>query len=95
MSGSNLSEGIWCGQSIFGNTNKLKSSNEKVKKLQKLINEVQKKTKQNRKKQKVYFMPESIEYAHRKCEKVNTQKIKQSYRILEYPEFCSGQVKCC
>ena len=26
------------------------------------------------KKQKVYFMPESIEYAHRKCEKVNTHK---------------------
>jgi len=24
-----------------------------------------------------------------------TQKIKQSYRILEYPEFCSGQVKYC
>jgi len=24
--------------------------------------------------QKVYFMPESIEYAHRKCEKVNTHK---------------------
>jgi len=41
--------------------------------LQKLINEVQNKTKQNRKKQ-VYFMPESIEYAHRKCEKVNAHK---------------------
>ena len=46
----------------------------KVKKLQKLISEVQKKTKQNRKKQKVHFMPESIECAHRKCEKVNTHK---------------------
>jgi len=46
----------------------------KGKKIQKLINDVQKKTKQNRKKQKVYFMPESIEYAHRKCEKVNTHK---------------------
>jgi len=45
-----------------------------VKKLQKLINEVQNKTKQNRKKTKVYFMPESIEYAHRKCKKVNTHK---------------------
>jgi len=52
----------------------LKSSNKKVKNVQKLFNEVQKKTKQNRKKQKVYFMPESIEYAHRKCEKVNTHK---------------------
>ena len=46
----------------------------KGKKIQNLINDVQKKTKQNRKKQKVYFMPESIEYAHRKCEKVNTHK---------------------
>jgi len=27
-----------------------------------------------KKKQKVYFMSESIEYAHRKCEKVNTHK---------------------
>ena len=53
----------------------------KVKKLQKLINEVQKKTKQNRKKQKVYFMSESIEYAHRKCETVNTKKIKQGGNI--------------
>jgi len=24
-----------------------------------------------------------------------TQKIKQSYRILEYTVFCSGQGKCC
>ena len=46
----------------------------KVKKLQKPIHEVQKKTKQNKKKQKVYFMPESIEYAHRKCENANTHK---------------------
>ena len=46
----------------------------KMKKLQKLSNEVQKKTKQHRKKQKVYFMPESIEYAHRKYEKANTHK---------------------
>jgi len=45
-----------------------------VKKLQKLINELQKKTKQHRKKQAVYFMLESIEYAHRKYEKVNTHK---------------------
>ena len=47
---------------------------QKVKKLEKLINEVQKKTKQNRKTQKVYFMPKSIECAHRKYEKVNTHK---------------------
>jgi len=34
------------------------------------------KTKQSKieKKQKVYFMPESIEYAHRKYEKVSTHK---------------------
>ena len=74
MSGSNLSEGFWCGQSIFNNTKKLKNSNIKSKKVTKLINEVQKKTKQNRKKQKVYFMPKSIECAHRKYEKVNTHK---------------------
>ena len=47
-----------------------------MQKLQKLINEVQKKTKQHRKKRKLYFQPESIEYAHRKYEKVNTQKNK-------------------
>jgi len=36
------------------------------------------KTKQikTEKKQKVYFMPESIEYAHRKCEKVIHTKNK-------------------
>ena len=50
MSGSNLSEGIWCGQNIFSNIKKLKNStNKKVKKLQTLIKEVQKKKKQNRK----------------------------------------------
>jgi len=49
-----------------------------------------------KKKQKVYFISESIEYAHRKREKVNTHKIiQQSYRILEYTVFYSGQVKCC
>jgi len=32
------------------------------------------KTKQNRKKQKMYFHAESIEFAHRIYEKVNTQK---------------------
>ena len=48
---------------FFSNTKKLKNSNKKIKKLQKLINEVQKKTTQDRKKQIVYFMPESIEYA--------------------------------
>ena len=59
MSGSNLSEGIWCGQNIFSNIKKLKNStNKKVKKLQKLIEEVQKKTKPNRKKPRVYLYVE-------------------------------------
>ena len=35
MSGSNLSEGNWCGQSIFSNTMKLKNSNIKCKKVTK------------------------------------------------------------
>ena len=35
MSGSNLSEGNWCGQSIFSNTKKLKNSNIKSKKFTK------------------------------------------------------------
>jgi len=42
MSGSNFSEGNWCGKSIFSNTKKLKS-----KKVTKTY-EVKKKTKQNR-----------------------------------------------
>jgi len=56
---------------------KLKNSNKKIEKLQKLINEIEKKTKQNRKKpkkQKAYFMPKSIECAHMKYERVNTHK---------------------
>ena len=59
---------------IFLTIQKNEKIMKKVKKLQKLINEVQKKTKQHRKKQKVYFMPKSIAYAHRKYEKVNTHK---------------------
>ena len=44
MSGSNLSEGFWCGQNIFSNIKKLKNStNKKVKKSQKLIKEALKK----------------------------------------------------
>ena len=74
ISGSNLSEGNWFGQSIFSNTKKLKNSNIKSKKVRKTY-EVQKKTKQNKKKQKVYFiMPKSIECAHKKYKKVNTHK---------------------
>jgi len=40
-------------------------------------------------------MSRSIECAHRKYEKVSVNKNKQSYRILEYTVFCSGQGKCC
>jgi len=35
MSGSNLSEGNWCGKRIFSNTKKLKNSNIKSKKVTK------------------------------------------------------------
>ena len=54
MSGSNLSEGFWCGYNIFSNIKKLKYNNKKVEKLQKLINEVQKKTSKTEK-EKVYL----------------------------------------
>ena len=40
-------------------------------------------------------MPKSIECAHRKYEKVNVHKNKESYRILEYTVIRSGQGKCC
>ena len=53
MSGSNLSEGFWCGYNIFSNIKELKYNNKKVEKLQKLINEVQKKTSKTEK-EKVY-----------------------------------------
>ena len=52
MSGSNLSEGFWCGYNIFSNIKKLKNSNKRVEKLQKLISEVQKKNKAKQKKTK-------------------------------------------
>ena len=95
MSGLNLSEGFWCGQNIFSNIKKLKNStNKKVRKLQKLIKDVQKKKSKTEKNKGCTYMPRSIECAHRKYEKVFT-KNKQSYRILEYTVFCSGQGKCC
>jgi len=74
MSGSNLSEGIWCGWSIFSNTKKLENSNKKVKSYKNLLMRYERKKSKTEKKQKVYFMPKSIEYAHRKCEKVITHK---------------------
>jgi len=39
--------------------------------------------KSKQKKQKVYFMPESIEYAHVNAKKQIHTKNKKSYRILE------------
>jgi len=35
MSGSNLSEGIWCGYNIFINTKKLKNNSKQSKKVSK------------------------------------------------------------
>ena len=75
MSGSNLSEGFWCGQNIFSNVKKLKiSTNKTVKKLQKLVKEVQKKKRKTEKNTGCTYMPRSIECAHRKYEKVLVHK---------------------
>ena len=75
MSGSNLSEGFWCGQNIFSNIKKLKTgTNKKVKKLQKLIKEVQKKKIKTEKNKGCTYMSRSIECAHRKYEKVSVHK---------------------
>ena len=75
MSGSNFSEGFWCGQNIFSNIKKLKNGTyEKVKKLQKLIKEVQKKTRKTEKNKGCTYMSRSIECAHRKYEKVSVHK---------------------
>ena len=49
MSGSNLSEGFWCGYNIFSNIKKFKNSNKKVDKLQKLISEVKEKQRKTEK----------------------------------------------
>ena len=94
MSGSNLSEGFWCGQNIFGNRKNLKNSSKKVQKLQKLLNEVQKKKSKTEKHKRCIHAEK-----HRMCTQIirkskYTQK-KQSCRILEYTVFCSGQGKCC
>ena len=66
-----------------------------MKKLQKVINEVQKKTATQKKTKSVLHARK-----HRVCtQKIRkskyTQEIKQSYKILEYTVFCSGQGKCC
>ena len=75
MSGSNLSEGFWCGQKIFSNIKKIKNStNKKVKKLQKLIKEVQKKKSKTEKNKGCTYMSRSFECAHRKYEKVSVHK---------------------
>ena len=71
MSGSNLSEGFWCGQNIFSNIKELKdSTNKKVKKLQKLIKEVQKKKKAKQKKTKGVLIC-------REAQNVHTENIKK------------------
>ena len=75
MSGSNLSEGFWCGQDIFSNIKKIKNStNKKVKKLQKLIKEVQKKKSKTEKNKGFTYMSRRIECALRKQEKVSVHK---------------------
>jgi len=57
--------------------------------LQKLINEVQKKTKQNRKKTKGALHAEKHRMCTQKIRKSKyTQKIKQSYRVLEFTVVC-------
>ena len=96
MSGLNLSEGFWCGQNISSNIKKLKNStNKKVKKLQKLIKEVQKK-KAKQKKTKGVLLCREVQKVHTENMKKHLfTKNKQSYRILEYTVFCSGQGKCC
>ena len=70
MSGSNLSEGNWCGESIFSNTKKLKNSNIKSKKVTKTYWWG---TKENKAKQKT---TKSVLHAekHRMC----TQKIRKN-----------------
>ena len=70
MSGSNLSEGFWCGQNIFSYIKKLKNStNKKVKKLQKLIKEVQKKKSKTEKTKGVLIC--------RKAQNVHTEDMKK------------------
>ena len=68
MSGSNLSEGFWCGQNIFSNIKKFKNNNKNVEKLQKLINEVQKKT------SKRFTYAEKHRMCTQKIRKVNIHK---------------------
>ena len=65
MSGSNLSEGFWCGQNIFSNIKKLKkNTNKKVKKLQKLIKEVQNKKSKTEKKTKCVLICRKVQNVH-------------------------------
>ena len=96
MSGSNLSERFWCGQNIFNNIKKLKNStNKKVKKLQKLNKKVQKKKAKQKKTKGVLICREAQNVHTENMKKYLFTKNKQSYRILEYTVFCSGQGKCC
>ena len=79
MSGSNLSEGFWCGQDIFSNIKKLKNcANKKVKKLQKLIKEVQKKTSKTEKKTRVYLY---VEKYRKELKKKQVFTLKQQFLL--------------
>jgi len=53
-----------------------------------------KKTKQKKTKSALHAEKHRIS-AQKMRKSKYTQKIKQSYRILEYTIFCSGQVKSC
>ena len=74
MSGSDVSEGIWCGQNICSNTKKFKNYNKKGKKLQKLSNEVQKKNKAEQKKEKSVLSCRKHRMCAQKIRKVNIHK---------------------
>ena len=76
MSGSNLSEGFWCGQDIFSNIKKIKNStNKKVKKLQKLRGTEEKQ--QNRKKTKGVLICRDVQKVHTENMKKCSQKISR------------------
>ena len=71
---------------------KLKNStNKKVEKLQKLIKEVQKKKAKQKKTKGVLICREAQNVHTENMKKYLFTKNKQSYRILEYTVFCSGQ----
>jgi len=84
MSGSNLSEGFWCGYNIFSNIKKWKNSNKKVEKSQKLINVVQKKNKAKQKKLKSVL---SCRKAYSRMCTQNIRKSKYTQKISRVTEY--------